>query len=68
MASRIDTWVCESAPPAFFRAGEIKQSDFAKGIDHEVTLSAMVFDGQSKGFLEKMTFANGTFVVFNRRD
>ncbi len=62
------TWVFESAPPAFFRAGGIKRTDFAKGIDHEVTVSAMVFSDGNKGFLEKMTFADGTFLTFNQRD
>lgn len=62
---KVVTWHFGSQPPAWFRKAGIKQTDFAKGIGQEVTVSALVpVDGTPEGLLTKMTFADGTSVGF----
>lgn len=58
-------WKFESAPPAWFSKMGIKRSDFAKGIDQQVTVLANVGrNGEPIGIVKRMTFADGSSVGF----
>lgn len=64
-SGKVVMWNFGSQPPAWFRKAGIKKSDFAKGIGHQVTVSAIVpADGTPAGLLTKMTFEDGTSVGF----
>lgn len=56
-------WVFEGQPPAWYRKAGIKKTDFSKGVDQQVTVTARVArDGKPFGIMSKITFADGTYV------
>ena len=59
-----ETWVMETAPPAWFRVRNVNKSDFDKAIGRTVSIEAFrARDGSRYGILQKIKFPDGRSVV-----
>ena len=60
-SGKAENWVFESNPPAWFRRVGVGRADFAKAIGQSVKVEGVVAkDGSLYGYLQKITFADGT--------
>ena len=58
---KVESWVFESNPPAWFRRVGVARADFAKSIGQEVKVEGVAAkNGTLYGYLQKITFADGT--------
>jgi hypothetical protein len=59
--SGVENWKFESAPPAFLRRVGVNSADFKKAVGQQVTVEGnRARDGSAYGFLQKITFADGS--------
>jgi Family of unknown function (DUF6152) len=58
---KVESWVFETNPPAWFRRVGISKADFSKSAGKAVTIGGVrAKDGSRYGYLMKITFADGT--------
>ena len=60
-SGKVENWVFESNPPAWFRRVGVNRSDLAKALGQMVTAEGVRSkDGSPFGYMQKITLADGT--------